>query len=126
MPRSRKTKKKLVSARDQSVEALFSTQSFILDYYQRDYVWQEPQVARLMNDLSRKFLAQWSEAHSLQDVSSYDPYFLGPYIICTADGRTALVDGQQRIITLLLLLINLQRQATAMPKANSKPPSSPL
>src|SRR5436305_10833132 len=82
--------------------------------------WEEPQVARLMNDLSRKFLAQWSEEHSLHDVSSYDPYFLGPYIVCRADGRTSLVDGQQRIVTLLLLLIYLQRQATAMPKASSK------
>jgi hypothetical protein len=44
--------------------------SFALDYYQREYVWEEPQVARLMNDLSRKFLAQWSEEHSLHDVSS--------------------------------------------------------
>jgi uncharacterized protein with ParB-like and HNH nuclease domain len=53
-------------------------------------------------------------------VKSYDPYFLGPYIICTADGRTSLVDGQQRIITLLLLLIYLHRQAAATPKASSK------
>lgn len=120
MARSRRTKKRLVSAREQSVDALFSTQSFILDYYQREYVWQEPQVARLMNDLSRKFQDQWREEHSLQDVSSYDPYFLGPYIICTADGRTALVDGQQRIITLLLLLIHLQRQVAGMPKASGR------
>jgi Protein of unknown function DUF262/Restriction Enzyme Adenine Methylase Associated len=119
MARSRNTKK-LVSARAQSVHALFNTESFALDYYQREYVWEEPQVARLMNDLSRKFLAQWSEEHSLPDVSSYDPYFLGPYIVCTADGRTFLVDGQQRIITLLLLLIYLQRQAVAMPKASSQ------
>ncbi|GAA4601379.1 hypothetical protein BJY16_003862 [Actinoplanes octamycinicus] len=112
--------KKLVSAREQSVDALFGTESFGLDYYQREYVWEEPQVARLMNDLSRKFLDQLSDEHSLGDVKSYDPYFLGPYIICTADGRTSLVDGQQRIITLLLLLIYLHRQAVAAPKARSK------
>ncbi|WP_444949814.1 GmrSD restriction endonuclease domain-containing protein [Micromonospora ureilytica] len=119
MARKRSTKK-LVSAREQSIDALFSTESFALDYYQREYVWDEPQVARLMNDLSRKFLDQWSDEHSLADVKSYDPYFLGPYIICTADGRTSLVDGQQRIITLLLLLIYLHRQAAATPKASSR------
>ncbi len=81
-------RKKLVSARTQSVDALFNTESFTLDYYQREYVWEKQQIARLVNDLSRKFLAQWSEEHSLQDVSSYDPYFLGPYIVCTANGRT--------------------------------------
>jgi Protein of unknown function DUF262/Restriction Enzyme Adenine Methylase Associated len=116
----RRNTKKLVKAHEQSVDALFNTESFTLDYYQREYVWDEPQVARLMNDLSRKFLAQWSEEHTLHDVRSYDPYFLGPYIVCTADGRTSLVDGQQRIVTLLLLLIYLQRQALAMPKTSSK------
>jgi hypothetical protein len=116
MAKTRKAKK-LVSARAQSVDALFKTESFSLDYYQRDYVWEEPQIARLMNDLSRKFQAQRKEEHSLQDVGSYDPYFLGPYIVCTANGRTSLVDGQQRIITLLLLLIYLYRQATAISKA---------
>lgn len=119
MARSRNTKK-LVSAREQSIDALFSTESFTLDYYQREYVWEEPQVARLINDLSRKFLGQWNKEHSLRDVSSYDPYFLGPYIICTADGRTSLVDGQQRIITLLLLLIYLRQKVEAMPKTNNK------
>ena len=118
MARNRSTKK-LVSAREQSVDALFGTEPFALDYYQREYVWEESQVARLMNDLSRKFLDQWNDNHSLADVKTYDPYFLGPYIICTADGRTALVDGQQRIITLLLLLIYLHRQA-AVQKATSK------
>jgi hypothetical protein len=112
--------KKLVLAHEQSVDALFGTESFALDYYQREYVWEEPQVARLMNDLSRKFLDQWTDNHSLADVKKYDPYFLGPYIICTADGRTALVDGQQRIITLLLLLIYLHRQAAATSKASNK------
>jgi hypothetical protein len=114
----RRNVKKLVKAYEQSVNSLFGTESFILDYYQREYVWEEPQVARLMRDLTGKFLAQWSEEHALQDVRSYDPYFLGPYIICTAEGRTSLVDGQQRIITLLLLLIHLQRQATATAKTS--------
>ena len=68
--------KKLVSAREQSIDALFSTESFALDYYQREYVWDEPQVARLMNDLSRKFLDQWSDEHSLSDVKSYDRTYL--------------------------------------------------
>src|SRR5947207_6490727 len=62
----------------------------------------------------------WPYSEGRHDVSSYDPYFLGPYIVCTAEGRTCLVDGQQRIITLLLLLIYLERQAVAMPKASSK------
>ena len=42
----RRNTKKLVSAHEQSVDALFNADSFVLDYYQRGYVWEEPQVAR--------------------------------------------------------------------------------
>ncbi|WIN00611.1 DUF262 domain-containing protein [Actinoplanes oblitus] len=112
--------KELVRARDQSVEAAFSNKWFLLDFYQREYVWEEQQVTRLVNDLSRKFLDQWREYHSLNDVKSYDPYFLGPYIVHSEGSKVYLVDGQQRVITLMLLLIYLQRQLTAMPSAKSK------
>jgi Protein of unknown function DUF262/Restriction Enzyme Adenine Methylase Associated len=103
-----------------SIEAAFNNKWFLLDFYQRDYVWEEQQVARLVSDLSRKFLDQWSEEHSLNNVRSYDPYFLGPYIVHSEGNKAFLVDGQQRIITLLLMLIYLRRQLAAMPRAASK------
>lgn len=112
--------KELVRARDQSIEAAFNNKWFLLDSYQRDYVWEEQQVARLVSDLSRKFLDQWSEEHSLNDVRSYDPYFLGPYIMHSEGTKAFLVDGQQRIITLLLMLIYMRRQLAAMPRAAGK------
>lgn len=113
--------KDLVRARDQCIEAAFRSKWFLLDYYQRDYVWGEQQVNRLTGDLSRKFSDQWSEEHSASDVRSYDPYFLGPCIVHAGEQDEAyLVDGQQRIITLLLLLIYLQRKLAAMPRAASK------
>jgi hypothetical protein len=112
--------KELVRARTQSIEAAFKSRWFLLDFYQRDYVWEEQQVDRLVSDLTRKFREQWSEDDSLSDVRSYDPYFLGPYIIHCEKDKAFLVDGQQRIITLLLLLIYLQRRLTAMRQAANK------
>ncbi len=47
--------KDLVRARDQCIEAAFSSKCFLLDFYQREYVWGDQQVNRLTSDLSRKF-----------------------------------------------------------------------
>ncbi|GLY02815.1 DUF262 domain-containing protein [Actinoplanes sp. NBRC 101535] len=102
--------KSLVNASAHSVHDLFQPPSFALGYFQREYVWEEPQVEKLMADLSGKFLKQWRAEHSPGDVSGYDPYFLGPFIVYQENGRTFLADGQQRIITLLLLLIFLRRR----------------
>jgi hypothetical protein len=117
---SKRTVQDVVRARDQTIEAAFKSQWFVLDFYQRDYVWEETQVARLLSDLTRKFGSQWSEEHALSDVRSYDPYFLGPYIYHAERNKVFLVDGQQRVITLLLLLIYLQRRLSAMPRAAGK------
>jgi hypothetical protein len=112
--------KELVKARGQSIEVAFNGKWFLLDFYQRDYVWEEQQVERLANDLSRRFSDQYNGEHWLNDIKAYDPYFLGPYIIHAEGEEAYLVDGQQRIVTLLLLLIYLQRQLVLMPKATGK------
>jgi uncharacterized protein with ParB-like and HNH nuclease domain len=62
-------------------------------------------VRRLVEDLHRRFSAQWNELHDRKDISRYKPYFLGPYVYFQDGDITYLVDGQQRITTLHLLLI---------------------
>lgn len=108
MARKRKAKD-LVDACGYSILDLFQMKPFSLDYFQREYVWEEAQVERLITDLSKKFLDQWDQADSPQDVAQYDPYFLGPFIVYSEDDKSFLADGQQRIITLLLLLVFLRR-----------------
>jgi hypothetical protein len=80
-----------------------------LDYYQREYTWTRDEVRTLIEDLSRRFLLQWSPLHEREAVDDYAPYFLGPYVYHEHGGRTFLVDGQQRITTLHLLLIYLRQ-----------------
>lgn len=92
-----------------TVKQLFKDASFALDYYQREYTWTKDEVSILIEDLSRRFHSQWSPTHEREDVDSYAPYFLGPYVYHESNGRTFLVDGQQRITTLHLLLIYLHR-----------------
>lgn len=96
-----------ITSRDVTVEQLFRGATFALDYYQRPYDWGLVEVRTLLDDLTRRFLAQWKEDHEREQVEEYAPYFLGPYVYHDEKGKTFLVDGQQRITTLHLLLIYL-------------------
>lgn len=94
-----------------TVQGLFSTFQFRLDSFQRDYSWGHEDVKALIDDLTGRFLRQWSPGQERRDVSGFDPYFLGPFVYYRDDGFAALVDGQQRITTLHLLMLHLRRLA---------------
>jgi Protein of unknown function DUF262 len=88
-----------------TVRELFNGRTYYLDSFQRDYAWGITQVEKLVDDLAAKFTGQWDETHLEEDVNLYDSYFLGSIIVYRESGRIYLADGQQRVITLLLLLI---------------------
>lgn len=94
-----------------TVQGLFSTFQFRLDSFQRDYSWGREDVKALIDDLTGRFLRQWSPGQERRDVSNFDPYFLGPFVYYRDGGFAALVDGQQRITTLHLLMLHLRRLA---------------
>jgi len=98
-----------ISGKASTIRQLFTEHRFILDTYQREYAWQEEHVADLINDLTRYFLPNWELGHEAADVAGYDPYFLGPVITYQRNDRTVLVDGQQRMTTLMLFLMWLDR-----------------
>jgi hypothetical protein len=70
--------------------------------FQRDYVWrsftQRAEVDQLLEDL-----------HSAHQAGGHDHYFLGSMVVFddADEERRMLVDGQQRTITLLLLLSSM-------------------
>lgn len=88
-----------------SVRQLLTESRYGLDFYQREYSWEEAQVGELIDDLTGRFFDEYQESHERHDVASYRPYFLGPIVTAQRDGVRYLVDGQQRITTLSLLLI---------------------
>ncbi len=91
-----------------TVSQLFSNSRYGLDFYQREYSWEEAQVGELVEDLADRFRNEFDPDHERPDVESYRPYFLGPIVTVQRDGVRYLVDGQQRITTLSLLLIFLR------------------
>ena len=94
-----------VEGRGCTVHQLFNGHRYQLDYYQREYTWGSENVRRLVEDLHRRFSAEWNALHDRRDTSRYKPYFLGPYVYFQDGDITYLVDGQQRVTTLRLLLV---------------------
>src|SRR4029079_6757683 len=85
---------------------------YSIDYYQREYKWQQKQVAELLDDLAAKFLESHEDGNERNAVAEYGHYFLGSIIVSDKDGQKFIIDGQQRLTTLTLLLIflhNLQK-----------------
>ena len=101
-----------IDARSKSVRELLSNTRYELDYYQREYRWEERQVEELLDDLETKFEATYDDGHERGKVQDYPHYFLGSVVMSHRAGQNYVIDGQQRLTTLTLLLIylnNLQR-----------------
>lgn len=86
-----------------TIEALFSDPKtdFLIPDYQRPYAWSEVQCRTLWDDI---FSFAFPENNSDKFKAS-DEYFLGPIVTFkNEDGKQEIIDGQQRLTTLMLLL----------------------
>ena len=87
-----------------SVKTLFSEKKsdFLIPDYQRPYAWGEKECQTLWDDL---FLFAFPSNDCDKFNSDNDEYFLGPIVTFKNDqGKMEIIDGQQRLTTLLLLL----------------------
>lgn len=92
---------KSIHAEPMSIEDVFSKHRFVIPDFQRPYSWEEDQCEQLLSDLLAAFQDSPGAA------SDENRYFLGNIIYYPAplDSRTwIIVDGQQRLTTLLLLM----------------------
>lgn len=110
-----KKEQKTVMSEIKSLQELF-VRKYVVDFYQRDYVWEKKQLEDLINDLSNAFLKSYRDDHILEHVKQYDPYFMGEIVLSETGGKSAVIDGQQRITTLTLLLIYLLHTYKHVPK----------
>ena len=98
---------KTIDGRARTVRELLDKAKYAIDFYQREYAWQERQVRELIDDLTGKFLDSYEPGHSRHEVEGYGHYFLGSIVISHKRRQRFVVDGQQRLTTLTLLLIHL-------------------
>ena len=86
-----------------TIEALFSDPKtdFLIPDYQRPYAWSEVECRTLWDDI---FSFAFPENNS-DNFKTTDEYFLGPIVTFKNDeGKQEIIDGQQRLTTLMLLL----------------------
>lgn len=74
---------------------------FLIPDYQRPYAWTETECQTLWDDI-------FGFAFPENDCDKFDPsndeYFLGPIVTFNNNGKMEVIDGQQRLTTLMLLL----------------------
>ncbi|WP_165950161.1 DUF262 domain-containing protein [Actinomadura sp. GC306] len=109
-----------------SLEQLFDNVSYEIDYYQREYTWGAEEVRTLVMDLREAFRDYESDRQRRRRPSPASSYFLGPFVYYEEDPRARgkrrfLVDGQQRFITLHLLLLQLRNIAKELQLRRSLP-----
>lgn len=83
---------------------------FVIPIYQRNYTWDTEHVDKLLNDVDR--LLQNKDSLDDEDFS----HFLGTVIYLDIEGskgitERSVVDGQQRIVTMFLMLYALRNIA---------------
>jgi uncharacterized protein with ParB-like and HNH nuclease domain len=101
--------KNKIEATDTSINKLLKEQKFTIDYFQREYRWQEKHIKLLVEDLTTTFLKSYNPEHKPKEVANYQNYYLGPVVfsINPETGKKSIIDGQQRITSITLLLIYL-------------------
>ena len=101
--------KNKIEATDTSINKLLKDQKFTIDYFQREYRWQEKHIKLLIEDLTTTFLKSYKTEDKRSEVAKYQNYYLGPvvYSINTENGKKSIIDGQQRITSITLLLVYL-------------------
>lgn len=86
-----------------AVKTLFSDKKadFLIPDYQRPYAWEEKECQTLWDDLFSFALPE----EDSDKFNSDEEYFLGPIVTFkNDDGKMEIIDGQQRLTTLMLLL----------------------
>ena len=104
-----------VSPINQNIDTLFSNTQYNIDFYQRDYKWSAEPVNRLLDDVFYKFNEVYSANSDLPPEpkvidTKYPWYYLNTYVTNTIDGEVYVVDGQQRLTTITLIIINMYRR----------------
>ena len=86
-----------------TVYELFSEKraDFLIPDYQRPYAWEETECQTLWDDL-KDFAIPNNNIEDFDD--DIEEYHLGPIVTFENGGKHEIIDGQQRLTTLLLLL----------------------
>ena len=96
-----------IEANDRSISDVLDKKKYTIDYFQREYKWQQKHVVELLSDLETAFLNNYKDDDEDDAVENYNSYYLGPVVFSAAGSSKSIIDGQQRITTITFFLIYL-------------------
>lgn len=104
-----------INGRTFTLQDLFDSCSYDIDYYQREFAWSAEDVQVLVDDLCEQFEQARKDPRTRRGIHRSEPYFLGPFVYYEECRNVRfLVDGQQRFTTVHLIFLHLLRQAQAL------------
>src|SRR5579863_3222045 len=105
----------LITPNAQTINKVFLEKDrYFIDIYQRDYKWQKSQVETLLRDIELRFNLSKRNITDPKSIKKdvldiFKPYFLNTYLTCKTTNYVYIVDGQQRLTTLLIMFIALRK-----------------
>ncbi len=104
---------------NQNIDQLFGTTTYYIDFYQRQYKWNEEPVKKLLDDIFYKFNDEYnryknSDIEIDKLIDNYSWYYLNTFVTNKVLGKDYVVDGQQRLTTLSLILIKLRHKSITL------------
>ena len=96
-----------ILAKDYRLSEILSNKKYSVDYFQREYKWEQINIEQLVSDLVGAFMENYHEGDTIKDVAHYGTYYMGSIVLSERGGTNSIIDGQQRITSLTLLLIYL-------------------
>ncbi|MBQ8749905.1 MAG: DUF262 domain-containing protein [Clostridia bacterium] len=92
---------------------ILNSKVFTINVYQREYRWGTKQIEQLINDITDCFLTYYDSGkfkhEDTEEVAQYGYYFMGSIIRTGDDSTKEIIDGQQRLTSLTLLLMYINK-----------------
>ena len=76
-----------------TLREVLSGEKYSIDFYQREYQWEEQHILTLMDDLIEEFLLNYDPIHERNKIENYSHYFLGSIIISQKMNKKYIIDG---------------------------------
>ncbi|MBV6522215.1 MAG: hypothetical protein MNPFHGCM_02361 [Gemmatimonadaceae bacterium] len=86
-----------MDGKGRTVRELLAGRKYSIDYYQREYKWQQKQLAELIDDLTAKFHESHEHGNERSAVADYGLYFLGSIIVDTEKRTRASRVWKERV-----------------------------
>ena len=109
------TIRSVITPNDKFVRTVFETsKAYLIDIFQREYKWEKDNVATLLNDIEMRFNQHPRTKTDPKEIqadvqSQFEPYYLNTFLTHSTAANVSIVDGQQRLTTLLLIIIKIYR-----------------